>query len=546
MSSNKANRRRNSNNHELFSVNQKAAIKGLPVPNEVTFLAASTFDTKSIVTDGNVWRFRYSGNNVAVFFNKFICPHKKHLMKFCASQYVIDKLPTKLDSIVNCIGEVFGFLEEKKLTFSKENLVNLLEFGQWKEFRYREESFYIIVFFIRALSKYDFPLIGENVEDDLVPILRPKRDSFLIYQELDNVISNESLTLILNGLWNMSKSFDEGTIYETSHLMDASILGLEYVTGARPVQLDKLMVCDFSVDTLVKTGGFGYYSIAIPYAKTGVLSSDLERIKISLPYEVANLIRAYIKQKKLCPKDKLFPTWASSSEGFNNAINRQVFRFSPKNYQALVSEGKIALMLFTSSEFRHNVGHSLAMQGATAAEIAFVLGHSSEVVARHYILATPELARVRFRALGINAAWQNMMALMITGDLLDEDEWDGIKVAGIIGGQLVTNCGGCGRISKECPFSEIRACYGCLYFRPFTKGEHELVLLGVQKEITEAVELSNAVGNARNPAVEILTQMKESIMLVMKRVVIHDINLNHYPDKSPASFFFEKKGKYYE
>ncbi|WP_305809969.1 hypothetical protein [Photobacterium kishitanii] len=301
--------------------------------------------------------------------------------------------------------------------------------------------------------------------------------------------------------------------------MDASILGLEYVTGARPVQLDKLVASALKEDTKVKKGEIGRYSIAIPYAKTGELTYDVERINVALPYEVANLIRAYIKQKDLCPESKLFPTWSSSSDGFKRALNRQILRFSPKEYQVLVREDKTAIKQFTPSEFRHNVGHSLAMQGATATEIAFVLGHSSEVVAKHYILATPELARVRYRALGVNATWQNMMALMITGDLVYAEDWHGIKVAGIVGGQLHTNSGGCGRISKECPFAELRACYGCLYFRPFiNEGEHEQVLLGVQKEITEAVALSNAVGNARNPAVEILTRMKENIMLVMKRV----------------------------
>ncbi|WP_305812322.1 hypothetical protein [Photobacterium leiognathi] len=235
------------------------------------------------------------------------------------------------------------------------------------------------------------------------------------------------------------------------------------------------------------------------------------------------------------------------------ALNRQILRFSPKKYQELVRKDKTAVKLFTPSEFRHNVGHSLAMQGASAAEIAFVLGHSSHVVAKHYILATPELARVRYRALGINATWQNMMALMVTGDLVYAENWDGIKVAGIVGSQLHTNCGGCGRVSKECPFAELRACYGCLYFRPFIEGEHEQVLLGVQKEITEAIALSNAVGDARNPTVEILIRIKENIMFVMKRVenrpprpaqsVDAVASSNELPATSPDTITKSKKGK---
>ncbi len=524
-----------SSQHDLFSVAQKLSIDNLPIPKELTFLATGQFDTKLIMTDDDEWRFRYSGNNITLLFKRFTCPYKVRLAKFAASQYTIDKLPTNLEAVAYTIGEVFDFLEKNKLSFSKENLLNLLDNWKASTFSNKNRAFFVIVFFIRTLSKYDFPLIGEDIEDDLVLISRPKIDSFLIYQETENVISNGTLNLILNGLWEMSESYDEGFSFETNHLMDASILGLEYVTGARPVQLDKLVASDFNVDTSVRKGEIGRYSIAIPYSKTGEFSSDVERINIALPYEVANLLRAYIKQKKLSQKDKLFLTWSSTSAGIKRALNRQILRFSPKEYQELVRKDKIAVTLFTPSEFRHNVGHSLAMQGATAAEIAFVLGHASHVVAKHYILATSELARVRYRALGVNATWQNMMALMVTGDLVYAEDWDGIKVAGIVGSQLHTNCGGCARLSKECPFAELRACYGCLYFRPFIEGEHEQVLLGVQKELIEAVALSNAVGNARNPAVEILTRIKSNILFVMKRIE----NLNTRPvlsiDTPPSS-----------
>ncbi|MEZ9464967.1 site-specific integrase [Vibrio splendidus] len=507
-----------SSQYELFSDTQKVAIKGLPVPKELTFLAAGKFDTKSIMTDTSVWRYRYSGTDYALFTSKASCPYRNKLIKFVASQYVAYRVATKMYGVANDIYHLLDWLDEHQLKFSKKNLIALLDRGKWDEFPSRSLQFYSVVFMLRAMSKYGFPSIGDNIEDDLVPILRPQGDTFLTYQETENVISNEVLTLILNGLWGMSKSFDDGVPFKTNHLMDASILGLEYVTGARPAQLDKLIASDFSIDTSVRKGEVGRYSITMPYAKTGELSRDVERINIALPYEVANLIRAYIKQKQLSPKAKLFLTWRCTSEGIKRALNRQILRFSPIEYQELVRNGKTAEQLFTPSEFRHNVGHSLAMQGANAADIAFVLGHSSHTVAKHYILATPELARVRYRALGVNATWQSMIALMLTGELVYGECWGGIKVAGIVGSQLQTNCGGCGRISNECPFTELRACYGCLYFRPFIEGEHEQVLVGIQKEITEAVALSSAVGDARNPAVEILTRIKENIMSVIKRV----------------------------
>ncbi|MXD47192.1 tyrosine-type recombinase/integrase, partial [Escherichia coli] len=76
-----------------------------------------------------------------------------------------------------------------------------------------------------------------------------------------------------------------------------------------------------------------------------------------------------------------------------------------------VSCGEAALPSITSTDLRHNVGHSLAMQGASAEEIAHILGHSSLVVAKHYIRATPALALIRAKALGSNPVWQNMVAM---------------------------------------------------------------------------------------------------------------------------------------
>ena len=63
------------------------------------------------------------------------------------------------------------------------------------------------------------------------------------------------------------------------------------------------------------------------------------------------------------------------------------------------------------------------MHGVSAEEIAHILGHSSVVVAKHYILATPALALIRAKALGSNPVWQNMVAMMLTGKLVPSKEW---------------------------------------------------------------------------------------------------------------------------
>ncbi len=389
--------------------------------------------------------------------------------------------------------------------------------GDFSFFSYGNGQFYVTLFMLRTLGTIDFPLIGESVEDDLVILNRPCRNTFDIYQDTNNVIAPETLTMILRGLWSKSEDIDKGRSIPNRELLDSSVLGLSYVAGPRPSQFDKLKVGDIKTD-VTKKKNKGRYAIAIPYAKKGKLTDETERMDIAIPYEVANIIFAYIKENKLETDDKLFPSYACSTQSFNQAINRQILKFSPEIYQRLVKLKLVDVIRLTLTQFRHNAAHSMAMSGASADDIAFILGHSSKVVARHYIMATPQLARVRYRALGINATWQNMMSLLSFGGLTSASKWHGRKVAGIIGGQLICNIGGCNRNCDKCPFSEVRTCYSCIYFRPFIEGNHKQVLYGIQKEIILAVKLSDDIGDSRNPVVNLLVQIKEDVLAVMKRI----------------------------
>ncbi|HCO8300854.1 TPA: site-specific integrase, partial [Escherichia coli] len=205
----------------------------------------------------------------------------------------------------------------------------------------------------------------------------------------------------------------------------------------------------------------------------------------------------------------------------SRAINKAFLCFSPPDYQAAVKRGEAALPTITPTDLRHNVGHSLAMQGVSAEEIAHILGHSSLTVAKYYILATPALALIRAKALGINPVWQNMVAMMLTGELTSSTKWQDQRVVGIIGDELHDGIGGCSRDDGKCPFSEVRCCYGCLYFRPFTDGDHQAVLESVVKEVDELISISDSVGNARNPLISIHETTQFEIQSVIARCRFH-------------------------
>lgn len=290
----------------------------------------------------------------------------------------------------------------------------------------------------------------------------------------------------------MATALARGKCYAIRELKHAVVLGLSYVTGARPVQLAKLAVKDFRIDTCNTDTELIRYSILLPYVKQRRLTT--ERLLLAIPSEIGSLIKHYVDRVQLLPDDKLLEMGGSAPAFVSQAISQTVLNFSPSDYQTAVACGEAALPSITPTDLRHNVGHSLAMQGASAEEIAHILGHSSLVVAKHYILATPALALIRAKALGFNPVWQNMVAMMLTGKLVRSEEWQGRRVVGMVGDRLHYEIGGCARTDDECPFCEVRCCYGCLYYRPFLDGDHQDVLDSISKEVDELIAVSDSVG----------------------------------------------------
>lgn len=216
--------------------------------------------------------------------------------------------------------------------------------------------------------------------------------------------------------------------------------------------------------------------------------------------------------------DPMFSIIVSSMKMVEASLKKMLFRFSPQEIQEAVKNDDYQLPVYTASLFRHNVGHSMAMSGASAPEIAYILGQSSYVVADRYIAATPELADIREAALGRNPVFKNMMALMLTGNLVHSSEWEGRNVAGSIGGQLHYHLGGCNYEEDICPFAQGRGCYGCLYFKPFIDGNHKKVFLSLNDEIQNVRDVADDAGILNHPLLKELVRRKEHVNQVMARI----------------------------
>ncbi|TYF97985.1 site-specific integrase [Klebsiella quasipneumoniae] len=356
---------------------------------------------------------------------------------------------------------------------------------------------------------------------DLEFIPRPNAYNWEIYKDIDNLLDPFEKNMISKGLFEMATALARGKFYDIRELKQATILGLSYVTGARPVQLAKLAVRDLRIDTYNTNTGLIRYSILLPYVKQRRLTT--ERLLLAIPPEIGALIKHYVDRAQLLSNDKMFDMGGAAPAFVSQSIRQTILNFSPPDYQNAVARGEAAPPSITPTDLRHNVGHSLAMQGVSAEEIAHILGHSSVVVAKHYILATPALALIRAKALGSNPVWQNMVAMMLTGKLVPSKEWLGRRVVGMVGDRLHYEIGGCARTDDECPFCEVRCCYGCLYYRPFLDGHHQDVLDSISKEVDELIAVSDSVGNAHNPLISIHETTQIEIKSVIARCHLHKV-----------------------
>lgn len=497
----------------MYDQNLSSKLESLVIPRKIFLKSSGDFDDKHIHNEGDKWGFYYSGSKRYVYFK--LDELTNTLLKYFCFKYASTMLPTCLPLLSNQWTQAFSYCREN----GGFTLLILRQYIESDDLDVR--AFYSILFGLKILCSEEFP--GFTLEDyeDLEFIPRPHAYNWDIYQDIDNILEPFEKNMISKGLFEMAATLARGKYYNIRELKYASVLGLSYVTGARPVQLAKLAVRDLRIDTINTDSGLIRYSILLPYVKQR--RHTTERLLLAIPPEIGALIKHYVDRAELLPDDKMFKMGVSAPVYVSHSIRQIILNFSPPDYQTAVACGEAALPSITPTDLRHNVGHSLAMQGASAEEIAHILGHSTLIVAKHYILATPALALIRAKALGSNPVWQNMIAMMLTGKLVPSKEWQGRRVVGMVGDRLHYEIGGCARADDECPFCEVRCCYGCLYYRPFLDGHHQDVLDSISKEVDELIAVSDSIGNAHNPLISIHETTQIEVKSVIARCHLHHV-----------------------
>lgn len=249
--------------HRLFSEAQISKIESLHIPTVIRFMLADRYDTKFINSTHDTWEFIYSGLKNTIKFDG-LDSHEVKLLKYFLAYYIQVNSPSSLYISFNKIKSVLNEFVERNMSFSYVSFETiLLELAKNIS---SSREYYRVKFFVKLMLSEGFDLFEESDEDKLEILERPSSfNSQLFYQEIEDAVDKPTITMMQNGFAKLSSEILEGQSIADNVIKNASILGLVYVTGMRPVQLSKLSVEDIKIDTYTEEGEHMRYSILVPY-----------------------------------------------------------------------------------------------------------------------------------------------------------------------------------------------------------------------------------------------------------------------------------------
>ena len=477
-----------------------AFIDQLSYKRSITFHGALHNDTVCLDTAGDVWWMRRVGVSYTFDFNKIDNTHIRQLMKWAVYKF----LSNYSIGTVNIFYRKFvlGVREFAQLTLPAlvDRLIALASKAE-KTFSGKNHSeacqFSIIKRFLGFLIDEGAP--NTDIEDHFIleQLPCPKRETWHGYYELEVKLKPLEIQFVHTHYQHDSKHLNRLSYNDLRAFVTLRIC---YEIGLRPIQLFKLSKLDFqNIDDK-------YFSLHRPLAKHGRENDNKVGVdKLSISPELGRSIQTLISRQTGTNQQLLQHKNGSSSstKKYNHYINQTLKRWGAKD------------IFKTAYDFRHNLAHSMAMAGSSSSDIAYMLGHSSEKTAKHYILACPNIAYIREKALANNATWGAMVALL-TGEITIARDWQGETVFGMVGNQLITGIGGCD--AKECEFNPILNCYGCNDFYPFVDGNHEYVFKSLQAEVKKVIAISDISNQtAINPAFSQLEGILEQVKSVIGR-----------------------------
>lgn len=286
----------------------------------------------------------------------------------------------------------------------------------------------------------------------------------------------------LNIDWNHADlvGIDDSLIALWRHHLDATLLLLVFEIAPRPLQVYMLELGDLKE---IKIDDNCYYSVRLRRNKNRHLSNEYTSSR-----EISERLGKALKKLTFLNQYLFDQTDNNSAPLF---LGNQGNRWASKDISQTVSWALESVFGIEKLDvegaltpFRHHLGQSLADQGAPPSVIADRLGHSTEIAARAYITATPNIAKIKTRALGENETYQYLMDALMTGSVMRQADVDDEAsiVRGTVGMHYIEGIGACD-VKGHCHSNPVYACYTCRKFHPFVDGPHDQVVQALQEQV---------------------------------------------------------------
>ncbi|MCP2226818.1 integrase [Pseudomonas silensiensis] len=376
---------------------------------------------------------------------------------------------------------VFGRLAESEISakfpWAQQELVTTI--SNWAKFR--ESTIFFRTFYRWALSR---GISGFEKETYLAlkEIKAERYDPYArIYLSQSGFQPDEEVLL----LQRIQRDIPEGSWEEYQSNI---LLHLGFELGPRSIQFHSLDITDFEL--IGRTKNERYYTLWLPMAKK-VGQRRPERRPRKITTQLGEKIAQHISEVQRrfgTGHEPLFVSFSGkrlSVPQVGTLLKREL------------REGGIEKHNQVSMLLRHHLGQGLADQGTPADMIAELLGHNTTLAARAYVTATPNIARIKEKALSKSPAYKRIMRSLLTGEIIRRrDTTSERKIRGMIDTQYIGDIGACALPAHtHCPYNPVYACYTCKKFHPFVEGRHEQVKEALQREVQRFIDMAEQAGD---------------------------------------------------
>lgn len=274
--------------------------------------------------------------------------------------------------------------------------------------------------------------------------------------------------------------------WEGAQLNLMLLMGFEL--GPRAIQFHSLDITDF--EFIESTNHEKYYTLWLPMAKK-VGQRRPERRPRKVTTRLGEKISRHVSEIQRRFGSKCEPLFVNP-KGKRLSVAEICSGLKQELREAGIDKPNQVTMLL-----RHHLGQGLADQGTPADMIAELLGHNSTVAARAYVTATPNIARIKEKALGKSPAYQRIMRSLLTGEVVQRRDTAAERaIRGVIDTQYIGDIGACALpVHTHCPYNPVYACYTCKKFHPFADGRHEQVKEALQREAQRFIDIAEQAGD---------------------------------------------------